>query len=127
VQADSEHTPTEVERARIRKLSSRGQGRVCPSCGKPTLFRRRRPFFLRWLRLIGIEVRTYECAMCSYVTAVRTDPTTAQRSAYRSGVAPAGAHTAVAASPAADASFYGTRSVVDLLDGIRPAWSVLLD
>jgi hypothetical protein len=55
---------TEDEAARLRSLSRNTHGRVCPSCGSPTLSRRRLPRYLRPLRLLGIRLKAYHCAYC---------------------------------------------------------------
>jgi hypothetical protein len=62
--APTDHSDEAVEQAGVRKLSTDSQGRICPRCSSPTLVRYRRPFYLRWLRLARIELRTYQCAMC---------------------------------------------------------------
>jgi DNA-directed RNA polymerase subunit RPC12/RpoP len=60
-----------IERARVRKLSASSQGHICPRCNSPALVRYRRPFYLRLLRLTGIDLRTYRCAMCGERSIVR--------------------------------------------------------
>jgi Protein of unknown function (DUF4012) len=60
-----------IERRRVRQLSETSGGRVCPRCDKPTLVRVRCPFYLRWLRWVGVDVRTYRCSMCSQEVLVR--------------------------------------------------------
>jgi ribosomal protein S27AE len=65
------HTDESIERERMRKLSSSSQGHLCPRCSKATLVRVRRPFYLRPLRRVGIDLRMYRCAMCGYGTTIR--------------------------------------------------------
>ncbi|MBV9278711.1 MAG: DUF4012 domain-containing protein, partial [Chloroflexi bacterium] len=42
----------------------RRSARTCPSCGRSGLIRYERPPLLRWLRYLGVEVRTYWCPLC---------------------------------------------------------------
>lgn len=53
-----------VEREKLFTLSRAAKGRVCPNCGRPTLVRRKRPLYLRVLQPFGLDIRTYQCAMC---------------------------------------------------------------
>jgi len=71
MQPSADHTDEDIERERIRQLSTSSQGHLCPRCSKAALVRVRRPFYLRPLRRLGLDLRTYRCAMCGFGTTIR--------------------------------------------------------
>jgi hypothetical protein len=76
-----------AEKERRRRLT-RSSGRVCPRCGQPTLVRHRRPAPLRWLKVFGLDVRAYRCALCGHETVIHQSGDAAVRvRAERAGAA----------------------------------------
>jgi hypothetical protein len=67
----ADHTDQSIERERMRRLSTSSQGHLCPRCSKAALVRVRRPFYFRPLKRLGIDLRSYRCAMCGYGTILR--------------------------------------------------------